>query len=91
MSTKQSQLQEELEKARIELAGTVDELGERLDPRSQATRFAGSAKQAATDTAGLFTGDGLPQQGHRARNVKVVLVAGGAVALLGLRAVLRRH
>ncbi|GMA24496.1 hypothetical protein GCM10025864_22550 [Luteimicrobium album] len=60
MSTKETQLQEELAQARAELASTVDELSAHLDPRAQASRFAASTKQAATDTAGLFTGTGCP-------------------------------
>lgn len=91
MSTRQSQLQEELEKARAELASTVDELGERLDPRAQATRFADTAKQAATDTAGLFTGEGLPRQADRSRNVKVVLTGAAVLAALVVRSVVRRR
>ena len=39
MSTKETQLQEELAQARAELASTVDELSAHLDPRAQASRF----------------------------------------------------
>jgi hypothetical protein len=91
VSTKETQLQEELAQARAELATTVDELSAHLDPRAQASRFASSTKQAATDTAGLFTGDGMPRQEHRARNVKVLVGVGVAVLALGARTVLRRR
>lgn len=91
MSTRQAQLQAELEKARADLAGTVDELTGQLSPKAVAGRVTDSAKLAASDTAGLFRGDGFPHQRGRSRNVKVVLAAAGVVALVVLRMVLRRR
>lgn len=90
MSTKREQLEAEREAARAELSATVDELGARLDPRTQASNMADSAKQAATDAKGLLSGEGMPDQGARARNVKVLLGAAAAVALLTVRAIVKK-
>ncbi|WP_069385448.1 DUF3618 domain-containing protein [Cellulosimicrobium cellulans] len=80
----QSQLEDEIARTRAELAGTVDELATRLDPRVQASHVAKQAKQAASDTGAFLTGGGLPEADpERSRNVKVLLgVAVAAVALV---------
>ncbi|PJI93846.1 DUF3618 domain-containing protein [Luteimicrobium subarcticum] len=90
MSTKQQQLEIELAKARSDLAASVDVLATRLDPRSQARDLADSVKQTVSDTGGLFTGRGMPDQARRSRNVKVALGVAAVVLALGLRVVLRR-
>ncbi|MCB7135191.1 DUF3618 domain-containing protein [Cellulosimicrobium marinum] len=87
-----SQLEDEIARTRAELAGTIDELATRLDPRVQATQVAQQAKQAATDTGTFLTGGGLPEEDpDRSRNVKVLLGAAAAGAALVLAAVLRRR
>jgi hypothetical protein len=80
----QTQLEDEIARTRAELAGTVDELATRLDPRVQASHVARQAKQAASDTGALFSGGGMPEADpERSRNVKVLLgVAVAAVALV---------
>jgi hypothetical protein len=88
----QSQLEDEIARTRAELAGTIDELTTRLDPRVQAKQAAHQAKQAATDTGAFLTGGGLPEEDpDRSRNVKLLLGVAVAGAALVVAAVLRRR
>ena len=88
----QSQLEDEIARTRAELAGTIDELTTRLDPRVQATHVAQQAKQAASDTGTFLSGGGLPEEDPgRARNVKVLLGAAVATVALVAAAVLRKR
>ena len=88
----QSQLEDEIARTRAELAGTIDELTTRLDPRVQAKQAAHQAKQAATDTGAFLTGGGLPEEDpDRSRNVKLLLGAVVAGVALVAAAVLRRR
>jgi hypothetical protein len=90
--TTPSQLEDEIARTRAELAGTLDELTSRLDPRVQASNVAQQAKQAATDTGTFLSGGGLPEEDpDRSRNVKVLLGAAVAGAALVVAAVLRRR
>nr|WP_051876704.1 DUF3618 domain-containing protein [Cellulosimicrobium sp. MM] len=67
-----SQLEDEIARTRKELAGTIDELTTRLDPRVQAKAAAQQAKQAASDTGAFLSGNGLPEEDpDRSRNVKL--------------------
>lgn len=71
-----SQLEDEIARTRKELAGTIDELTTRLDPRVQAKAAAQQAKQAASDTGAFLSGNGLPEEDpDRSRNVKLLLGA----------------
>ncbi|MFI2702178.1 DUF3618 domain-containing protein [Cellulosimicrobium composti] len=88
----QSQLEDEIARTRAELAGTIDELTTRLDPRVQAKQAAHQAKQAASDTGTFLSGGGLPEEDpDRSRNVKLLLGAVVAGAALVAAAVLRRR
>ena len=88
----QSQLEDEIARTRAELAGTIDELTTRLDPRVQAKAAAQQAKQAASDTGAFLTGGGLPEEDpDRSRNVKLLLGAVVAGVALITAAVLRRR
>ncbi|WP_454728533.1 DUF3618 domain-containing protein [Cellulosimicrobium protaetiae] len=88
----QSQLEDEIARTRAELAGTIDELTTRLDPRVQAKAAAQQAKQAATDTGAFLTGSGLPEEDpDRSRNVKLLLGAVVAGVALVTAAILRRR
>lgn len=78
--------------ARAELAGTVDALSGRLDPRVKAQEAAAAARTAVHDAQGLLTGQGFPAEDpRRSRNVK--LLAGavlGTVALVAILVIRRR-
>ncbi|MGM7421208.1 DUF3618 domain-containing protein [Cellulosimicrobium sp. ES-005] len=88
----QSQLEDEIARTRAELAGTIDELTTRLDPRVQAKAAAQQAKQAASDTRAFLTGGGLPEEDpDRSRNVKLLLGAVVAGVALVTAAILRRR
>jgi outer membrane murein-binding lipoprotein Lpp len=88
----QNQLEDEIARTRAELAGTIDELTTRLDPRVQAKQAAHQAKQAATDTGAFLTGGGLPEEDpDRSRNVKLLLGAVVAGVALVAAVVLRRR
>ncbi len=88
----QSQLEDEIARTRAELAGTIDELSTRLDPRVQAKQAAHQAKQAASDTGAFLTGGGLPEEDpDRSRNVKLLLGAVAVGVALVAAAVLRRR
>ncbi|UKJ63652.1 DUF3618 domain-containing protein [Cellulosimicrobium cellulans] len=88
----QSQLEDEIARTRAELAGTIDELTTRLDPRIQAKAAAQQAKQAASDTSAFLTGGGLPEEDpDRSRNVKLLLGAVVAGVALVTAAILRRR
>ncbi|GAA4724135.1 hypothetical protein GCM10023216_12490 [Isoptericola chiayiensis] len=81
------ELQSEVEEARRELGSALDELTTRLSPGYQASQLARGTRQAAADAGGLFTGQGLPDDGtHRGRNAKILLGAtvAGAVAVVVL-------
>jgi Protein of unknown function (DUF3618) len=88
----QSQIEDEIARTRAELAGTIDELTTRLDPRVQASHVAQQAKQAASDTSAFLTGGGLPEEDpDRSRNVKLLLGAALAGTALVVAAILRRR
>ena len=88
----QSQIEDEIARTRAELAGTIDELTTRLDPRVQAKAAAQQAKQAASDTGAFLTGGGLPvEDPDRSRNVKLLLGAVVAGVALVTAAILRRR
>lgn len=88
----QAQLEDEIARTRAELAGTVDELATRLDPRVQASHVARQAKQAASDTGALFTGGGMPESDpERSRNVKVLLGAAAAAVALVVTGIVRKR
>ncbi len=77
----------EVQAARDELAASLDELLNRVHPRTVAQEFAKTTKQAATDAASFVSGQGLPHEDDpvRARNAKAALgVAVGGAALLVL-------
>ncbi|PZR53549.1 DUF3618 domain-containing protein [Xylanimonas oleitrophica] len=84
------ELRSEVERARAELGATIDELTTRLSPGYQAAQLASATRTAASDAGGLLTGDGLPADERRARNVKVLLGAAGAVVLVVTALVVRK-
>ena len=85
------QLQAEIEQTRTELVETIDALRDRLSPKATVAQASESAKQAAIDTRALLSGDGMPAQNSRARNVKVLLGAAAAIVVtLGIMAIRRR-
>lgn len=87
----QAELEAEIAATRAELVDSIDALTARLDPRHLAAEAGAGAKQAATDTASLLTGKGMPQDApKRERNVKILLgVVGTIVVGTGLRLVRR--
>jgi hypothetical protein len=88
----QSQIEDEIARTRAELAGTIDELTTRLDPRVQASHVAQQAKQAASDTGAFLSGGGFPEEDpDRSRNVKLLLGAAVAGTALVVAAILRRR
>jgi hypothetical protein len=84
----------EVQAARDELAASLDELLDRVHPRTVAHEFTSATKQAATDAASFVTGGGLPhgdEDASRARNAKAALgVAVGGAALLILSVLTKR-
>ena len=86
-----SQLQDEVTRARTELAATVDALSLRMSPSYQAQRVKSVTTTAARDTRALLTGGGMPVgDDRRARNVKVLLAAATAVAVIVTVRLIRR-
>lgn len=87
------ELEREVEHARSELADAIDALTTRLSPSYQANQLARSTKQASADARGLFSGDGMPTDDRRSRNVKILLgaaAAGVAIAALVVVRIVRR-
>lgn len=81
------ELNPEVKAARDDLAASLDELLDRIHPRSVANDLTSATKQAATDAASFVSGNGFPEGADpsRARNAKAALgVAVGGVALLVL-------
>lgn len=75
----------EIQSARDELAASLDELLDRVHPRTVANEFTSATKQAASDAASFVSGKGFPhsEDSSRARNAKAALgVAVGGAALL---------
>jgi hypothetical protein len=68
------EIEADLARTRSELTRTVNELSDRLDPRTQVE----AARTAATEKARTFADD------VRTGEPRAVAVAGGAVAFLGL-------
>lgn len=84
----------EVQAARDELAASLDELLDRVHPRTVASGFASATKQAATDAASFVTGGGFPdnQDPRRSKNAKAALgVAVGGAALLVLSILTKRR
>ncbi|GIG28216.1 DUF3618 domain-containing protein [Cellulomonas marina] len=79
-------LEAELAATRRQLAETVDELTDRLDPKANATRAVESGRKLVQDAVGS---DAPPQDRNRARMVLGGVV--GALALVVTIAVRRRH
>ncbi|SDS91858.1 DUF3618 domain-containing protein [Paraoerskovia marina] len=78
----QSLIEAEIAKTRAELAGTVDELTDRLAPANLARSAGAATKQAALDTQDFITGKGMPTTSpRRQRNVKALLGTAAAVAV----------
>lgn len=80
-------LDPEVQAARDELAASLDELLDRVHPRTLANDFASATKTAASDAKSFVTGGGFPdvEDPKRARNAKTILgVAVGGAALLVL-------
>ncbi|WP_159794387.1 DUF3618 domain-containing protein [Puerhibacterium puerhi] len=69
------ELRSEVERARAELGATIDALTTRLSPAYQAQQLGDAARTAAQDAGTFLTGNGLPRDGDRARNAKVLLGA----------------
>ena len=77
----------EIQSARDELAASLDELLDRVHPRTVASELGSATKLAATDAASLVSGKGFPDSidESRVRNAKAALgVAVGGAALLVL-------
>ena len=86
-----SQLRDEVTRARAELAATVDALSLRMSPSYQAARVKSATTTAARDTRALLTGGGMPVgDDRRARNVKVLLTAATALAVIVTVGLVRR-
>lgn len=77
-------LEAELELTRGELAATVDELADRLNPKTQAERAVAEGKRLVADATDPTA---APEARKRAR---VVLGVAGAVAVLLVTGVVRR-
>lgn len=77
----------EVQAARDELAASLDELLDRVHPRTVANEFTSATKKAASDAASFVSGKGFPasEDPSRARNAKAALgIAVGGAALLVL-------
>jgi len=86
-----SQLQDEVTRARAELAATVDALSLRMSPSYQAQRVKSATTTAAQDTRALFTGGGMPVgDDRRSRNVKVLLGTAAALVVIVTVSLVRR-
>ena len=85
------QIEAEIARTRQELRLTVDELSERLDPRTQATLAADEVKAAVAEVRRKISGEprsvGDPEPTTRAW---VILGSGAAVALGFVAAVVRK-
>lgn len=85
-------IQAEIEQVRADLANTVDQLRQELDPGKIAANAVAQVKQTTSDAATALRGGGLPEDDSRATKAKVALVAAGATAgLVLLKLVRRRH
>lgn len=85
---------EDIAAIRAELAASIDELVDRVNPKNVATEAAHTAKQATADAAAFVSGAGLPNpdEGNRARNAKIVIgVTAGLITVLALTLLSRRR
>ncbi|GAA3798860.1 DUF3618 domain-containing protein [Cellulomonas soli] len=80
------EIEAELERARAELAATVDELTDRLDPRTQAARAAEQGRKVVRDAFG----SGVPVADRR-RALKAVAVVAAALGVVVVLAARRRR
>lgn len=76
--------------ARAALESSVAELLDRVQPAALAADAKERATAAVKDAGAVFTGGGLPEDDSRRRGAIALLATGGAVALLTLRAIVRR-
>ena len=91
MSRSTSQIEADIARTRAELQSTVDQLSERLDPRTQARRATAEAKAALAALRRRVTGDqGLPDDPKPTTTGWVLLGAGALAAAALVAAVIRR-
>ena len=84
MTATPEEIEAQIARNRAELAATIDELSDRLDPKANAQELAKKAKQIVRD-AGTDP-DTRPEDRNRAR----IIVGVGAAAALGLLTALVR-
>lgn len=87
----QAQIEAEIARTRAELRATVDELSERLNPRTQAERAMDEAKIAFAEVKRTVTGQvRAPGEPEPSRTGWIVLGAGTAAAAAIVATVLRK-
>lgn len=85
---------EDIAAIRAELAASIDELANRINPKNAASEAAHTAKQATVDAAAFVSGAGLPNpsEGNRARNAKIAIgAAAGLITVIALSLLSRRR
>ena len=90
--TTPQEIEAEIARTRAELKTTVDELSERLDPRTQATHVVDEVKVVVADLKRRVTGEVRPfGEPEPTRTGWIAIGAGAAVVLAVVSKVLRRH